>query len=101
MHMGGGGMRMGGGGGFSGARWAGRQFRRSPRRWRQLRSGPPVGGPGFSGARVAGGGNWNGGELAWRYFRHGRFFPGFAAGAIAGAALGSYAYYDDPYSYGD
>jgi len=54
--------------------------------------------PAFTGARVASG-NWNGN---WRggHFRHGRFFPGFAAGVIAGAALGSYAYYDDPYYYG-
>jgi len=57
--------------------------------------------PAFTGARVAtwNGGNWNGN---WHrgHFRHGRFFPGFAAGVVAGAALGSYAYYDDPYYYG-
>ena len=58
-----------------------------------------VASPGFSGARVAdgnwnGGGNWRGGN-----FRHRGFGPGFAAGAFAGAALGSYAYYSDPYYY--
>lgn len=56
-------------------------------------------GPAFTGSRVAtwNGGNWHGG----RFHHHNRFFPGFAAGAIAGAALGSYAYYDDPYYYND
>ena len=59
----------------------------------------PGSAPAYSGARVAGGGNWNHGGGG--YYRHGRFFPGVAAGIAAGAVLGSYAYYNDPYYYGD
>jgi hypothetical protein len=92
---GGGGMHMGGGS-FGGARVGGGNFaaaRVSGGNFGAAR----IGNPGFSGARVAGG-NWNHGG---GYYRHGRFFPGVAAGVVAGAALGSYAYYNDPYYYGD
>jgi hypothetical protein len=90
MHMGGGGGSFGGrsfgaarvgGGNFGAARVGGGNF-----------AAARVGGPAYSGA----GGNWHGGH---GYYRHGRFFP-FAAGIAAGAALGAYAYYDDPYYYG-
>jgi hypothetical protein len=104
---GGGGTRMGGGGGFSGARMGGGNFGAahvSGGNFGAARvgggySGARVGavGPAYSGARVAGG-NWHGGHGG--YYRHGRFFP-FAAGIAAGAALGSYAYYNDPYYYDD
>ena len=91
-------MRMGGGGGFSGARMGGGGNFGAARV-----SGGNFGAarvaPAYSGARVAGGGNWNHGGGG--YYRHGRFFPGVAAGIAAGAVLGSYAYYNDPYYYGD
>jgi hypothetical protein len=107
---GGGGAHFGGGGGFSGAHMGGGSFgaarfgggnfagsRASFAAMPAARVGAV--GPAFSGARVAGG-SWNGGNWHGGHFRHGRFFPGFAAGVVAGAALGSYAYYDDPYYYG-
>jgi hypothetical protein len=91
------------GGGFSGgAVRGGGSFAAAPMRG-------AVTGPAFSGSRVAagpsgtwnggrtwnGGGNWNG---DWHH-RRGGFWPGVAAGAAIGA-LGSYAYYGDPYYYG-
>ncbi|MBI5319345.1 BA14K family protein [Bradyrhizobium sp.] len=99
---GGGGMHVGGGGGG-------------------FRAGAIGGAPRFSGgagfarppiaaapaARFAGAaaghryaGSWNGG---WRHRPHGGFWPGVAAGALVGGALAanSYAYYGDPYYYGN
>jgi len=98
-HFGGGGM-----GGAGGASFAAR--------------GAPAGGANFAasrGAMAAGPsvatatgprGGWNGGT-GWRghggwHHHGGGFWPGVAAGALVGGALGSYAYYGGPdyYDYG-
>jgi hypothetical protein len=113
-HMGGGGMGgghfgggMGGGPGFSAPRGAGGASFAA--------RGAPVGGANFAASRgglatgpsvaTAAGprGGWNGGG-GWRgrHHRGGGFWPGVAAGALVGGALGSYAYYGGPdyYDYG-
>jgi BA14K-like protein len=104
--FGGGGMHVGGGGGprFSGGAGFARPSVAAP----NVAAGPAAGarfsgaavasGPRYAGSNWSGGnwrgGNWNGG---WRH-RRGGFWPGVAAGALVGGAIGSsYAYYGDPY----
>jgi hypothetical protein len=104
-HMGGGfggGHAAFGGGGHMGGGFGGAHFAGVPGGGARFAAAPAAHfgavGPAWSGARVAAG-NWHGGNWHGGHFHHGRFFPGFAAGVVAGAALGSYAYYDDPYYY--